>query len=102
MTINTGDQRIDQFFESKSYGVVGASINREKYGNKVLRVYQQKDMEVFPIHPKEESIEGINTYKSVTELPESVKSISSSNTGRSCLHGSLAAPLADEKPISAK
>jgi len=35
------NQQIDLFFQSKAFAVIGASSNREKYGNKVLRCYQQ-------------------------------------------------------------
>ncbi|NTW85299.1 MAG: CoA-binding protein, partial [Holophagaceae bacterium] len=33
--------RIQAFLASDSFAVVGASVDRSKYGNKVLRCYQQ-------------------------------------------------------------
>lgn len=73
--MNTKEQ-IDLFFQSKSFGVVGASVDRHKYGNKVLRVYQQKNLRVIPVNPKEQEIEGTSCVASVMDLPDDVESIS--------------------------
>ncbi|MBT1077120.1 CoA-binding protein [Geobacter grbiciae] len=73
--MNTKEQ-LDLFFQSKAFGVVGASADRHKYGNKVLRVYQQKNLRVIPVNPKEQEIEGTACVPSVTDLPDDVESIS--------------------------
>lgn len=70
------DQSINKFFTSEAYAVVGASSNREKYGNKVLRVYLQKHKKVYPINPHEKSIEGVDCLPDIKSLPTNVKSIS--------------------------
>lgn len=70
------DLKIEQFLTSPAFGVVGASSNRDKYGNKVLRCYQQNGRPVIPVHPKEKQVEGIDCVSSVAELPENVNSIS--------------------------
>ncbi len=67
---------IEHFFQSKAFGVVGASTDRHKYGNKVLRCYQQKNLRVFPVNPKEQEIEGAACVASVMDLPQEVESIS--------------------------
>jgi predicted CoA-binding protein len=67
---------IDRFLESEAYGVVGASPRRHKYGNKVLRCYQQAGRRVIPVNPREPEIEGAPCIASVLELPDDVKSIS--------------------------
>jgi len=72
----TIEKQIEQFFTSPVFGVVGASTNRDKYGNKVLRCYQQNDLSVIPVHPKEEQVEGVNCVASVADLPADVQSIS--------------------------
>lgn len=69
-------EQIDLFFQSEAFGVVGASADRHKYGNKVLRVYLQKGLRAIPVNPREREIEGIPCVSSVMELPEDVKSIS--------------------------
>ncbi|BEH10405.1 MULTISPECIES: CoA-binding protein [Geobacter] len=69
-------EQIDAFFTSKAFGVVGASADRHKYGNKVLRVYQQKNLKVVPVNPREQEIEGVACVASVMDLPDEVTSIS--------------------------
>ena len=51
-------EQLDKFFASEAFGVVGASANRDKYGNKVLRVYLQHGKKVIPVNPREQEIEG--------------------------------------------
>ncbi|MBA3536637.1 MAG: CoA-binding protein [Tatlockia sp.] len=68
--------QIDQFFSSKAYAVIGASNNREKYGNKVLRCYLQNYLTVYPINPRAGFIEGLACLQDLNDLPNSVKSIS--------------------------
>jgi uncharacterized protein len=69
-------EQFDRFFESGVFAVVGASANRFKYGNKVLRVYQQHGMRVIPVNPREKEIEGLPCVASIQDLPAEVKSIS--------------------------
>ena len=55
-----------------SIAIIGASNNREKYGNKAVRAYLHKGYTVYPVNPKEETIEGLKAYKSVLDIPGSV------------------------------
>ena len=72
----TTKEQFDKFFNSDAFGVVGASANRDKYGNKVLRVYLQHGLTAVPVNPREKEIEGIPSVATVAELPAGVKSIS--------------------------
>ena len=72
----TVDEQLEKFFSSESFAVSGASTNREKYGNKVLRCYMQHKKGVIPVNPRADSIEGLKTVKALSDLPPSVKSIS--------------------------
>ena len=67
---------IQRFLTSLAYGVVGASPRRHKYGNKVLRCYQQNGRRAIPVNPREQLIEGATCVTSVLDLPDDVKSIS--------------------------
>lgn len=69
-------ERIDIFLDAKVYGVVGASADRHKYGNKVLRCYLQNGYQAIPVNPKEKEIEGVPCVATVLDLPEEVTSIS--------------------------
>jgi predicted CoA-binding protein len=67
---------IERFLASPAYGVVGASQRRHKYGNKVLRCYQQNGRWAIPVNPREQVIEGATCVPSVLDLPDDAKSIS--------------------------
>jgi predicted CoA-binding protein len=74
--VMTIEDQIQQFLASPAFGVVGASVNRHKYGNKVLRCYQQHGKKVIPVNPNEPEIEGIPCAASINDLPSEVGSIS--------------------------
>lgn len=69
-------EQIDSFFRSQAFGVVGASTDRSKYGNRVLRCYQQNGLKAVPVNPREQEIEGVACVSEVSYLPDEVKSIS--------------------------
>ncbi len=54
---------------SKTVAVVGASSDRNKFGNKALRAFKAQGYTVIPINPNEREVEGIATYASVLEVP---------------------------------
>jgi len=68
--------RIQSFLASGSFAVVGASVDRSKYGNKVLRCYQQHGKEVYPINARASEVEGLKAYPSLAALPVKVQAIS--------------------------
>ena len=70
------EQQIETFLAADAFGVVGASNNRDKYGNKVLRCYQLNDRKVVGVNPHETVIEGVHCVPVVTDLPAEVTSIS--------------------------
>ena len=70
------DKKIETFLAAKAFGVVGASSDRNKYGNKVLRCYLQNLRTAIPVNPKASTIEGVEAAASVAELPDGVESIS--------------------------
>jgi hypothetical protein len=49
---------IEAFLAAGPFGVAGASTNRAKYGNKVLRCYLQAGREAWQINPRATEIEG--------------------------------------------
>ena len=69
-------EQIRQFLTSTVIGVVGASADRSKFGNKVLRCYQRNGRQVIPVNPAQPEIEGLKSVPSVAELPAEVNSIS--------------------------
>ena len=67
---------IEDFLSSGPYAVVGASTDRSKYGNKVLRAYFQSGREAHPVNPKAEEVEGHRAYPDLASVPEVPRGIS--------------------------
>ena len=52
----------------KTVAVVGASSDRNKFGNKALRAFQRQGYAVLAINPNETEVEGHKTYASVLDV----------------------------------
>lgn len=70
------NEQIEEFLDGAPHAVVGASTDRAKYGNKVLRAYLQQGREAFPINPKAEEVEGLKAYPDLSSLPKNVHGVS--------------------------
>ena len=69
-------EKIAAFLNGQPHAVVGASRDRAKFGNQVLRAYVQHGRRAFPINPNAMQIEGVVAYPDLTSLPEKVHGIS--------------------------
>ena len=69
-------EQIRRFLDGRSFAVVGASNDRSKYGNKVLRAYLQGGRRVVAVNPKESRVEGVRSYPDLASLPEPVARVS--------------------------
>jgi len=49
--------------------VIGASTNRQKFGNKALRAFRRRGDTVVPINPRAAEIEDERAYASVLDYP---------------------------------
>jgi hypothetical protein len=56
----------------KVVAVIGASSNRNKFGNRAVRAFRQQGYTVVPINPHEAEIEGLKSYASVLDVPGAV------------------------------
>ena len=56
--------------------VVGASADRDKYGNKSVRAHLQQGYEVFPINPRGGEIEGLEVLTNLADVPGDLDRIS--------------------------
>lgn len=70
------NEKIRIFLDGHAFAVLGASQDRSKYGNKVLRAYQQNGLKVYPINPKAKEVEGLVCYPDLASLPEAVHGVS--------------------------
>jgi predicted CoA-binding protein len=53
----------------KVVAVIGASSDRQKFGNRAVRAYRDQGYTVVPINPHESEIEGLKTYGSILDVP---------------------------------
>ena len=56
--------------------IIGASADRNKFGNKAVRAFQQKGWTAYPVNPKETEIEGLPAFKNILDVPVRPKLIS--------------------------
>lgn len=70
------DEMIDAFLAGDSFAVVGASADRRKFGNKVLRAYLQAGRRVYAVNPTADEVEGQPCYPDLASLPERVHGVS--------------------------
>ncbi len=53
----------------KTVAIIGASNDRNKYGNKAVRAFQQQGYKVYPVNPRETQIEGLPTFRHIADIP---------------------------------
>jgi uncharacterized protein len=53
----------------KIVAVIGASNNRQKFGNRAVRAFTRQGYTVLPINPHEREVEGLKAYGSVLDVP---------------------------------
>jgi predicted CoA-binding protein len=49
--------------------IVGASADRNKFGNKSVRAHLSQGYDVFPVNPKGGEIEGLKAYERLADVP---------------------------------
>jgi predicted CoA-binding protein len=49
--------------------IIGASQDPAKYGNRAVRAYLRRGWTVYPVNPNEPVVEGLPTFRSVTDIP---------------------------------
>ncbi len=72
----TEQEKIKSFLVARRFAVVGASADREKYGNKVLRAYLQNKRDAVPVNPQGGQIEGLEAYPNLAAVPGETDAIS--------------------------
>jgi uncharacterized protein len=49
--------------------IIGAGADRRKFGNKCVRAYVAAGYTVYPVHPKDDVVEGLPAFRSITDVP---------------------------------
>lgn len=66
-------EAISEAVSERRWAVVGASNDRNKFGNRIYRDLRAAGYEVYPVNPNESEVEGDTAYASVLDLPVPVK-----------------------------
>ena len=74
--MNDEAQRIQNFLSGSAFAVVGASSDRNKYGNKILRCYLQHGRQAIPVNPKQSEIEGEPCFEMLSDVCTMVHGVS--------------------------
>jgi len=53
----------------KTVAIIGASGNRQKFGNKAVRAFLQQGYTVYPVNPNEPEVEELATFKTIRDVP---------------------------------
>ena len=56
--------------------MLGASRQRDKYGNRAVRAYRAEGWRVYPINPHADQIEGLPAFSSISAVPGPVDRVS--------------------------
>src|SRR5579863_2655168 len=54
---------------ARTVAVIGASNDKEKFGNKAVRAYLRQGWTVYPVNPNEREVEGLEAYESIRDIP---------------------------------
>lgn len=60
----------------KTVAVLGASKDPAKFSNRAVRAYLARGYRVYPVNPRETTIEGLPAWASVRDLPERPQRVS--------------------------
>jgi acyl-CoA synthetase (NDP forming) len=69
---NATASRLDTLLQPRAVAVVGASDNPNKVGGRPLKYLLEQGFggRVYPVHPRQERVQGLAAYPSLAELPE--------------------------------
>lgn len=67
---------IDDFLAGEVFAVAGASNDRSKFGNRVLRHYWAQGRRAIAVHPREAEVEGAPAVARLADLPEPIWGLS--------------------------
>ena len=62
-------ETISQILEFKNWAIVGLANNPDRAAFGVAKLLQSKGHQIFPVHPKAETVHGAIGYSSLSEIP---------------------------------
>ena len=69
MSVN---EELKALFYPKTVAVIGATSSSGKPGNIIIKQLLSSGAKIYPVHPKETEIEGMNVINNIENLPENI------------------------------
>ncbi len=66
---------VSGFLSAGKYAVAGVSRDPKKFGHVVFKTLRKKGMDVVPVNPAADTIDGVKCYNSVSDLPSDIKGV---------------------------
>lgn len=60
----------------KTVAIIGASNDTRKFGNKAVRAFVKQGYRVYPVTPKEPTVEGLPAFPTIADVPERPQMVS--------------------------
>lgn len=64
-----------EMLREKNWAVIGATIDKDKFGYKIPKILKEKGYTVYLVNPKYDEIEGQKVYKTLKDIPGQVDAI---------------------------
>ena len=66
---------VSRFLSLGKYAIAGVSRDPKKFGHSAFTELRKKGMDVLPVNPATETIDGIQCFSSVAALPDDVRGV---------------------------
>ena len=66
-------ETISQILEMKNWAVVGLANNPDRPAYGVAKLLKEKGHQIFPVHPKAESVHGEMGFKTLADIPTQIE-----------------------------
>jgi predicted CoA-binding protein len=60
----------------QTVAIIGASADKTKFSNKAIHAHLHAGYDVYPVNPKEETIEGLKCYRLILDIPVALDRVS--------------------------
>jgi len=71
----TSQKQISDFLANDPIAMAGVSRNPKKFGFTSFRELRGKGLNLIPVNPNADEIDGVKAYKSISDLPENVNAL---------------------------
>ncbi len=68
-------QQITDFLSNAPIAAAGVSRNKKKFGYAVFKELREKGLDLIPINPHAEDIDGVPVVKEIKDLPENINAL---------------------------